>query len=153
MLARGKKRALNGCMNNNIFTVEKENGVVEWNLNSECRRVVQRIANEFGMSIEQFLTLYTRGRLPAQLVRGDEIDQENPPPGFAVIACEDRLIWNRIRRAARFMGTSVREDVWQSIASLVNDAEEHMLLSPKTGEPIDVRDLEGFVIRRELHAM
>jgi len=28
-----------------------------------------------------------------------------------------------------------------------------MLLSPKTGEPIDVWEMEEFVIRRELHAM
>lgn len=140
-------------MDNNIFTVEKENGVVEWNLNSECRRVVQPIANEFGMTIEQFLTLYTRGRLPAQLVKGNDMDGENPPPGFAVSACEDPLIWNRVCRAAKLNGRSVREFVWAAIASFVNSEEEGMLLSPKTGEPIIVCEMEEFVVRRELRAM
>ncbi len=134
------------------FTVETENGLVEWNLNSECRSVAQPIGDEFGMSIEQFLTLYTRGRLPAQLVRGDRIDEEKPPPGFAVTACEDRLIWDRVRRAAKFMGRSVREEAWQSIASGVNCAEEDMTLSPKTGKPIgDDVSLEQFIVGSERH--
>jgi hypothetical protein len=137
---------------NNIFTVETQNGLVEWKLDAECRRVVQPIADEFGMGVEQFLTLYTRHRLPAQLVRGNPVDENELPAGFSVTACEDPLIWNRARRCAQFAGQSVKEFVWQSIASGVNCAEEDMVLSPKTGNLIGHDcELETFIVRRELH--
>jgi hypothetical protein len=136
----------------NIFTVEIQNGLVEWKLDEECRRVVQPIADEFGMGLEQFLTLYTRHRLPAQLVDGNDVDEKNTPRGFTVGACEDRLIWNRVRRCAEFAGQSVREFVWQSIASGVNCCEEDMVLSPKTGKLIgNDCELETFIVRREYH--
>jgi len=89
---------------NKTFIVETKYGGIEWNLNSECREVVTPIAQEFGMGVEQFLTLYTRGRLPAQPVLGNDVDEDRPPPGFAITDPKDRSTWNRVRKAARFEG-------------------------------------------------
>jgi hypothetical protein len=135
------------------FIVKTKNGQAEWNLNSECRKVVSPIANEFGMSAEQFLELYSRHRLPAQLVRGLRLDEEKAPAGFSVTLCSEPSIQKRIRRAARFAGSSVKDFVWRALASSVNCCEEDMILSPKTGRPLahDV-ELENFMVRRELDA-
>ena len=133
------------------FVVETKNGQVEWKLDSECRKVVVRIADEFGMSAEQFLELYSRHCLPAQLVRGDRLCEEKAPAGFGVTLCEDRSTRERIRRAARFAGLSVKDFVWRALAGGVNCCEEDMILNPKNGRPLanDV-ELESFMVKHEL---
>ena len=133
------------------FIVQTKNGQAEWNLDSECRKVVTPIANEFGMSAERFLELYSRHRLPAQLVRGIGLDEERAPAGFSVTLCKEPSTQKRIRRAARFAGFSVKDFVWRALASSVNCCEDDMILSPKTGRPVahDV-DLEKFIMKREL---
>ncbi len=132
------------------FVVEIKNGQVEWNLHSECRKVVIPIADEFGMSALQFLELYSRHRLPAQSVRGDRLYEERAPAGFGVTLCEEPPIRKRIRRAARFAGLGVKDFVWRALASSVNCCEDDMILSPKTGRPLanDV-ELESFMVKRE----
>ena len=133
------------------FFVETKNGQVKWNLDSECRKVVIPIADEFGMSAEQFLELYSRHRLPAQLVRGDRLCEEKAPAGFGVAPCEEPSIQRRIRRAARFAGLSVNDFVWRALAGAVNCCEDDMILSPKTGRPVAADfELERFTVRREL---
>ena len=133
------------------FVVETKNGHVEWNLDSECRKIVIRIAREFGMSAEQFLELYSRHRLPAQLVPRDRLCEEKAPAGFAVKLCQDRLVQKRIRRAARFTGYSVRDFVWRALAGSVNCCEDDMILNPRNGQPVanDV-ELESFIVQHEL---
>ena len=133
------------------FVVEKSNGQVEWNLDPECRNVVIRIAREFGMSAEQFLEIYSRHRLPAQLVPSDRLDEEKRPAGFDVTLCEDRLIRKRIHRAARFAGFSVKDFVWRALAACVNCCEDDMILNPKNGQPVanDI-ELESFIVKHEL---
>jgi len=133
------------------FVVETKNGQVDWSLHSECRKVVIPIADEFGMSAEQFLELYSRRRLPAQLVRGDRLYEERAPAGFGVTLCEEPSIRKRIRRAARFAGFSVKDFVWRALASSVNCCEDDMILSPKTGWPLaDDVELESFMVKPEL---
>jgi hypothetical protein len=133
------------------FVVKTKNSEVEWNLDSECRKVVIPIADEFGMSALQFLELYSRHGLPAQLVSGDRLFEEKAPAGFSVSLSEEPSIQKRIRRAARFAGFSVKDFVWRALAGSVNCCEDDMILSPKTGRPLagDV-ELESFVVRREL---
>jgi hypothetical protein len=58
------------------------------------------------------------------------IDEENPPAGFNVSECKDRLLWDRVRRAAKFGGRTVREFCWMAIAGSVNAAEEDMIFGP-----------------------
>ena len=137
----------------NSFIPQTKNGQAEWNLDSEFRKVVTPIADEFGMSAEQFLELYSHHRLPAQLVRGSGLDEERAPAGFSVTLCEESSIQKRIRRAARFAGLSVKDFVWRALASSVNCCEDDMILSPKTGRPLanDV-ELESFMVKRELDA-
>jgi len=132
------------------FVVETKNGQVQWNLDSECRKVVIPIADEFGMSALQFLELYSRHRLPAQSVRRDRLYEERAPAGFGVALCEEPSIQHRIRRAARCAGFSVKDFVWRALAGSVNCCEDDMRLSPKTGQPIanDV-ELESFMMKRE----
>ncbi len=133
------------------FVVETKNGQLKWNLDSECRKVVIPIADEFGMSDLQFLELYSRHRLPAQLVRGDRLYEERAPAGFGVTLCEEPSIRKRIRRAARFAGLSVKDFVWRALAGSVNCCEDDMILSPKTGRPLaDDFELESFMVKREL---
>jgi hypothetical protein len=133
------------------FVVETKNGQVEWNLDSECRKVVIRIADEFGMSTEQFLELYSHHRLPAQLVRGDRLGEEKAPAGFAVTLCEDRSLRRRIRRAAEFARLSIKDFAWRALAASVNCCEDDMILNPKNGRPVanDV-ELESFIVKHEL---
>ena len=132
------------------FVVETKNGQVQWNLHSECRKVVIPIADEFGMSSLQFLELYSRHRLPAQSVCRDRLYEERAPAGFGVTLPEEPSIQKRIRRAARFAGFSVKDFVWRALASSVNCCEDDMILSPKTGRPLanDV-ELESFMVKRE----
>ncbi len=132
------------------FVVETKNGQVQWNLHSECRKVVIPIADEFGMSALQFLELYSRHRLPAQLVRNERLYEERAPAGFGVTLPEEPSIRKRIRRAARFAGLGVKDFVWRALASSVNCCEDDMILSPKTGRPLanDV-ELESFMVKRE----
>ena len=66
------------------FVVETKSGQVQWNLHSESRKIVIPIADEFGMSSQQFLELYSRHCLPAQLVRGDRLYEQRTPAGFGV---------------------------------------------------------------------
>jgi hypothetical protein len=132
------------------FVVETKKGRVKWNLDSECRKIVIPIADEFGMSAERFLELYSRHRLPAQLVRGDRLCEEKAPAGFGVALCEEPSIQRRIRRAARFAGVSVKDFVWRALAGAVNCCEDDMILSPKTGRPVAADfELESFTVSRE----
>jgi hypothetical protein len=133
------------------FVVETKNGQVEWNLDSECRKVVIPIADEFGMSVLQFLELYSHHRLPAQSVRGDRLYEQRAPADFGLTLPEGPSIGKRIRQAARFAGFSVKDFVWRALAGSVNCCEDDMILSPKTGRPFanDV-ELEGFMVKREL---
>jgi hypothetical protein len=133
------------------LVVETRNGQVEWNLNSECRKVLIPIADEFGLSMLQFLKRYSHRRLPAQSVRRSRLFEESAPAGFGVKLCQEPSIQQRIRRAARFAGFSVKDFVWRALASSVNCCEEDMILSPKTGQPLasDV-ELESFMVTREL---
>ena len=125
----------------NSFNPQRTNGQAEWNFDSECRKVVTPIA-------ERFLVLYSRHRLPGQLVRGNGLDEQRTPVGFNVTLCEEPSIQKRIRRAARFAGLSVRDFVWRAVAGSVNCCEDDMILSPKTGRPIahDV-ELEKFMMK------
>ena len=135
----------------NSFIVQTRNGQAEWNLDSQCRKVVTPIAHEFGMSAKRFLELYSRHRLPGQLVRNSRLDEERAPAGFGVTLCEDPPFRKRIRRAARFAGFSVKDFVWRAVAGSVNCCEDDMIVSPKTGRPLahDV-ELENFIMKREL---
>ena len=135
----------------NSFNPQTTNGQAEWNFDSECRKAVTPIADEFGMSAERFLELYSRRGLPAQLVRGGGLDEEKAPYGFSVTLCEEPSIRKRIRRAARFAGLSVKDFVWRALAGSVNCCEDDMILSPKTGRALahDI-ELENFVMKREL---
>jgi hypothetical protein len=135
----------------NSFVVETKNGQVAWNLDSECRKALIPIADEFGLSVLQFLKNYSHHRLPAQLVRRDRLYEGSAPAGFAVTLCEEPSIRQRIHRAARFAGFSVKDFVWRALASSVNCCEDDMILSPKTGQPLasDV-ELESFMVKRAL---
>ena len=135
----------------NSFIVQTRNGQAEWNLDSQCRKVVTPIADQFGMSAERFLELYSRHRLPGQLNRGIRLDEERAPVGFSVTLCDEPSIQKRIRRAARFAGFSVKDFVWRAVAGSVNCCEDDMIVSPKTGRPLahDV-ELENFIMKREL---
>jgi hypothetical protein len=136
----------------NVFTVETKNGFTKWNLDSKCKREVQPIADEFGMGIEKFLFLYTLRRLPGQLVRHNDVDEENTPRGFAVTACEDPATWDRVKRAAKCDGLSIEEFVWQAVAGSVNCTEADVLLSPSTGDAITTNcRLEEFIVGIERH--
>jgi hypothetical protein len=132
------------------FVVETKNGQVEWKLDSEFRKVMIPIADEFGMSAQQFLELYSHKRLPAQSVRGDRLYEERAPAGFGVTLWEDPPFRKRIRRAARFAGFSVKDFVWRALAGSVNCCEDDMILSPKTGRPLanDV-ELESFMVKQD----
>ena len=136
----------------NSFVVETKNGQVEWNLDSECRKVLNPIADEFGLPVLQFLKRYSHRRLPAQSVRRDRLYEERAPAGFGVTLCEEPSIRQRIRRAAQFAGFNVKDFVWRALASSVNCCEDDMILSPKTGQPLasDV-ELESFMVKRELY--
>ena len=136
----------------NVFTVETKNGFTRWNLNPECEREIQPIADEFGMSLKRFLYLYTRDALPGQLVRRNDVDEENTPLGFDVSACADPATWDRVKRAAKHDELSVKDFVWRAIASSVNCSEHDMVLNPATGIPISASCLiEQFIVESERH--
>jgi hypothetical protein len=105
------------------------------------------------MSAERFLELYSRHGLPAQLVRGSGLEEENAPAGFSVTLCEEPSIRKRIRRAAQFAGLSVKDFAWRALAASVNCCEDDMILSPKTGRALAHNvELENFILKQELDA-
>ena len=122
----------------NTFTVETRNGFTKWNVSPECEREIQPIADQFGLELKKFLYLYTNHSLPGQLPRGNDVDEENTPPGFSVSPCADPATWDRVKRAAKHDGLSIKAFVWRAIASSVDCVEEDMILSPTTGDPISV---------------
>ncbi len=137
---------------NEVFTVETREGFTRWELTPACEREIQPIADEFGMELKRFLFLYTRDALPGQLVRRDDVDEENTPPGFSVRACADPATWDRVKRAARHDDLSIKDFVWRAIASSVNCAEGDMILSPVTGASVSANCLiEQFIIESERH--
>jgi hypothetical protein len=77
--------------------------------------------------------------------RMKNIDEENPPKSFAV-KCEDRSLWHRIRRAAKFNHLTAKEFCWRAIAGSVGAAEDDMIFGP-TGEIIgDKFELEELLL-------
>jgi hypothetical protein len=74
----------------------------------------------------------------------EEMDVENLPAGFSVNKCEDRLLWDRVRRAAKFSGRTVREFCWHAIAGDVNMNEDDMIFDPNgevIGDNLDLDEL------------
>jgi len=139
---------------NDVFEVKTKNGFTRWDLSPECEREVQPIADAFGMELKRFLFLYTTGSLPGQLVRRNDVDEENAPPGFSVSAGADPTTWARVKRAAKHDGVSIKDFAWQAIASSVNCAEGDMILSPATGDSISSDCMiERFIIQSERQEM
>ena len=110
---------------------------------------IKTVANEFGMPVEKFVELYRRKRLPGQLPSRtfyEQLDNEIDL-GVKLDAVRKSPAWQRIQRAARFSGQSVKEFVTFAIMEMVRGSEETMVLSPRTGEPIcrdwDIDDWTG----------
>ena len=118
---------------NTKLKIEKKGFTVVWNLNAQCRRVVEPIAAEFGMTLEQFLKRHSANSLPAQITPQDEYKFKKRTS--AQFACDDQGLMSRIQRAATFRETSLSEYIMEAIVSFVNCDEEEMIISPKTGEP------------------
>jgi hypothetical protein len=113
---------------------------------------VKSIANEFGVSVEKFLYLYTTRRLPGQIsaVGGHRFyeDQDASEIGidFDLARLKESWAWKRIERAARFAEQTVNEFLTSSIMETVRCLEDDMILSPKTGEPVCADyDLDEFL--------
>jgi hypothetical protein len=133
-----------------VFTVKHERGFTQWKLTPECEEEVQPIADEFGLGLKRFLYLYTKGALPGQLVRHNDVDEQKAPPGFSVSACADPTTWARIKRAAKHDGVSIKAFVWQAVASSVNCVEADMIVSPVTGESLSADCMiERFILASE----
>jgi hypothetical protein len=100
---------------------------------------IKSIANEFGMSVEQFKqALKHRRRLPGQLPsRSFFEDQDSEIDlGLDLKPLKKSPAWNRIKRAAKFQRVTVKEFVTHSILEMARTLEEDMILSPRTGKPI-----------------
>lgn len=140
---------------NKTFTVQtKDGGLIEWNLNSKCRKVVKPIADEFGMAVERFLTLYSLHRLPGQLPSRafcEEQDRaDNIEVKFDLDALKKSPAWKRIKRAAQLSGQSVTDFIQEALMDTVRCCEENVILSPRTGKIIgDDLQLLKFISRVE----
>jgi hypothetical protein len=113
---------------------------------------LKTVADEFGMSVEQFLqTCRRRGlrKLPGQLPNRMFCEDQDRDISLNLDeALKESPAWKRIKRAARFQGQgqTPEEFVTHSILEMVRTLEEDMVLSPRTGEPIcDKAELEEFV--------
>jgi hypothetical protein len=110
---------------------------------------LKTVANEFGMSVEQFLqTCRRRGlrKLPGQLPNRSFFEDQDRDISLNLDdALRESSAWKRIKRAARFQGQTPEEFVTHSIMEMVRTLEDDMLLSPRTGEPVcDIAELEEF---------
>lgn len=130
--ALGRKEAAPPKINPNLFRVEQANGYAVWNLNAEFRKILKPIADEFGVSIEEFLRLYSRGELPNQPENEPHLEHVPIPAGFAFEPGDDSDITARILRAAEFSGRTVAELVWDAVSGFVACCEDDMIFSPKT---------------------
>jgi hypothetical protein len=126
--------------------VEKKNAIVVWNVNAKCRHVVKPIADEFGMSVEQFLQRYTEGRLPAQIPQRGTVDEfEYDARTTWEFKCSDPDLVKRIERTAAFRQVSLPAMIADAIMGYVECFEDDMIISPKTGAAFaDDRVLELF---------
>lgn len=144
---------------NKTFIVQTKDGLIEWNLNSKCRKVVKPIADEFGMAIERFLTLYSLHRLPGQLPSRAFCEEQDRACDIEIKFDLDQLkkspVWKRIKRAAQLSGQSVSEFIQEALMETVRSCEEDVILSPRTGKIIgDDHELFQFISlvnRTELH--
>lgn len=116
--------------------VKLVNGYQDWNLNDECRRTVRPIAKAFGVSMEEFLRLYSRNELPNQQNGDRALEKCRVPRGFLVNLGNNSRLSARLERAAKFGERSINQFVWGAIAGSIDCHEEDMIFDPKTGEPI-----------------
>ena len=139
------------------FRVELRNGYVIWDVNENCKKAVKPVADQFGISVEEFLKRKTLGRLPGQITCRRKA--HDAPRGFGVTPCNDRQLWTRIERAAafgaRYRGVPSKDKtqafVWDSIMGWVDACEDDMILHPLTGRPIgDELEIERFRVAFEL---
>ena len=112
-----------------------------WDLLVDMKNtIVKKAADEFGMSVDQFLKLFRLRKLPGQLpsrsffdAQDSEIDLDLK---FNARTMRSSPAWKRIKRMARFNDQTVRGFVTYAIMEAVRGSEEVAILSPRTGEPI-----------------
>jgi hypothetical protein len=113
---------------------------------------LKTVANEFGMSVEQFKqALKHRRRLPGQLPSRSFLEDQDSEIELSLDTRATRKTpaWKRIKRAAWLQGRTLKEFVTHSIMEMVRPLEEDMVLSPRTGEPIcDIAELEEFAAKQ-----
>ena len=118
--------------------VKKPSGAtVTWNINARCRKKLEPVVAEFGLSVEHFLKRFSLGRLPRQLSRPISASRIKLPRGTKVkFECSDKDVAARIERAAAFDGIGVEEFLYHTILDTIGCIEEEMIISPTTGQPI-----------------
>jgi hypothetical protein len=112
--------------------VQLKNGYQDWNVNNACRRVVRPIANTFGVTVEEFLRLYSRNELPNQPVVSSSTRGSDMPRGFDLCLGKGPL-QKRLQRAARFAEQTVAQFVWTAVIGSITCSEEDMIFCPMTG--------------------
>ena len=119
--------------------VQLKVGYQDWNVNAECRRVVKPIAKIFGVSVEEFLRLYSRYELPNQPkrnVRSASLRRQPRRPAAFRLTLGSRVLEKRLTRAAKFSRLAPDTFVWNAVLSQIECCEEDMICHPTSGEPI-----------------
>jgi hypothetical protein len=126
--------------------VQLKNGYQDWNVNRACRRLVKPIASKFGVTVEEFLRLYSRNELSNQPVVNRRTTRRPriPRAGFDLHLGKGPL-QKRLERAARFVEQPVAQFVWGAVIGSLICCEEDMIFCPLTGGVIgDSLELSRF---------
>jgi hypothetical protein len=101
--------------------MEVKRGAAMWDISPDCIRVVKPIADQFGMSVEQFLDGYSGRSLPGQLTPQEAKSLAKSLHRFVLgfrFECDDPEM-TRIRRAARFLNQSFPQYVMDAVIGAV----------------------------------
>ena len=111
---------------------------VTYKLDARARRKLKPIADEFDLSIDEFVTHYACDKLPGQPTKKLEWSADDELAGRLADAIfkANPSAFARIQNASLLIKDSPADFIWKAIGSFVECDEEDMLLSPKTGRPI-----------------
>ena len=125
-----------------------------WDINAECCKAVEPIAEQFNMTVPEFLEAKIRGKLPGQRDGRPSWNKvPKMPKGFAVTIGDPK--WQHILEVvARYQKSTPEKEVWRDFVGYVESFLDDTIQHPATGEILCEDDaFDKFCTREEKHLL